>query len=127
MARKDTLVYKVATAQSLSASFQSPATVVKQLDNCSYQINVNTTDSTGTFSVQGSDDYAVSEPTNVVTNVGHWIDLPLGGTPVSSAAVDQILINLNQIPFYALRVTYTSSTAGTGTCDIIMVAKQLGG
>ena len=127
MARKNVLRHEVAVAQSLAASFETAPTVVTYLDNCSYQINVTTSNSIGTFSVQGSNDYNVSLPSNTVTDNGTWADLDLGGTPIVNAANDVILINLNQLPFTAIRVAYTSGTAGTGVCDIILIAKQLGG
>ena len=127
MARKNVLKFKVADAQSLAADFISTPTVMTWLDNASYQINIITTDSTGTFKVQASNDYTVAEVTNVVTNPGTWVDLPIGGTPVAAAANDSIMINLNQIPFTAVRMVYTSTVAGTGHCDIIIVAKQIGG
>lgn len=127
MARKDTLIYKVAAAQSLSSSFNSSPTLIKYLDNCSYQINITTTDSIGSFAVQGSNDYAISEPSNQVSNPGNWVPLTLSGNPTASAANDSIIIDLNQLPFNAIRIAYTSSSAGTGTCDIFINAKQVGG
>lgn len=128
MARKNILVYEVAAAHSLSASFQTAATVINYLDNCSYQINITTSDSIGTFSVQGSNDYQVSDPMGVIVNSGHWIDLTLGGgTPFANAANDNIIIDLNQLPFSAIRLTYTATTPGTGTCDIFLTCKQVGG
>lgn len=132
MARKNVLIplNPVSTGQSLAADFISPVTVITYMDNCSYQINITTTDSVGTFSVQGCLDYQLNDPNNTeVLNAGNWIDLILGGTgsPSASAANDQILIDLNQVPFKALRIAYTSSVAGTGTCDIYFMAKQVGG
>lgn len=129
MARKNILRQELSSSQSLAASFQSTPTIITYLDNCSYQINVITTNSTGTFSIQGSVDYATrtqEEP----GNTGNWIDLPLGGSsvaPVAAAANDSILINLNQVPFNALRVSYVSTISGTGTCEIWLLDKQLGG
>ncbi len=127
MSRKNTLEFQVAIDQSLAASFTSPVTIVKTLDNCSYQINVTTTDSTGTFAIQASDDYGINEITNDVTYSGTWVDLPIGGTPVVSGANDIILVDINQVPFKALRVSYTAGTAGTGTCAIKLVGRQIGG
>src|SRR5579859_4092858 len=127
MARKDVVVTQIgpngagpnATPFSLFTSFTTPPTIVKFLDNCSYQINVMTTDSMGTFEVQVSNDYYVSEPSNVVMNPGNWIALTLaGGTPTVAAANDYIVINLNQLPFYAVRLAYLSSVAGTGTATV---------
>lgn len=127
MARKDILVSKIATAQSLSASFISPVTVIKFLDNQSYQINIITTNSTGTFAVQVSDDYNLSEPGTAVTNPGQWAALDIGGTPFAAGANDTIVIDLNQLPYGAMRLVYTSTVAGTGTADIYLTSKQLGG
>lgn len=128
MARKNILKYPVLTDQSLAASFQSAATLVKYLDNCSYQVNVTTTDSEGTLAVQSSNDYEIDEVTGAVVNAGTWIDLPLaGGTPVVNAADTNILIDLNQLSFIAIRLSYTSSVAGTGVCSATLVCRQIGG
>lgn len=128
MARKNTLPYRVAHNQSLAANFTCSPTLIRYLDNISYQINVTTSNSTGTFVVQGSLDYTVDEPGGTVTNPGNWIDLTLGGgTILVSAASDQILIDLNQLPFNAVRLKYTSTVPGTGTCDIYILCKQVGG
>lgn len=127
MARKNTLVYPIAAAQSLSSSFVVAPTIVETLDNCSYQIAVTTVDSSGTFAVEASNNYDVNITTNIVTNAGSWDALPLGGTPSITGASDDILINLNQLPFKAIRLRYTSTVAGTGTASITLVAKQIGG
>lgn len=133
MSRKDVVLSKLVNPVDstqkfqLSSSFNSPATIIRYLDNVSYQINITTTNSIGVFTVQASLDYAVNESTNAVTNAGNWEDLTLSSTLVSNAANDVILVNLNQVPFNALRVSYTSSTAGTGTCEIFFMGKQIGG
>lgn len=129
MARKDTIQHKLnSTPQSLAASFLSPVTFIQHLDNCSYQINITTTNSIGTFKVQGSNDYTPNVVGNTVASSGTWVDLPLGGgTPNANAANDNIMIDLNQLPFNAIRLSYTAGTAGTGTCDMWLVCKQVGG
>lgn len=129
MARKDVLKAQLLDDQSLAADFTSSPTIVSYLDNCSYQINITTSNSTGTFYVDGSNDY---QPTNMglSINAGNWVQLPLGGStanPTAAAANDSILINLNQIPFSAIRLRYVSTVAGTGTCDVFLMDKQLGG
>ncbi len=129
MARKDVLKAQLLDDQSLAADFTSPPTIVTFLDNCSYQINITTSNSTGTFLIEGSDDY---QPTNtgLPINAGNWVTLPLGGpttNPIANAANDSILINLNQLPFSAIRLRYVSTIAGTGTCDIFLTNKQIGG
>jgi hypothetical protein len=128
MARKNVLHYEVLTGQSLSSSFTSPVTFIKYLDNISYQVNVKTTNSTGTFAIQGSNDYNINEASPTVVNPGNWVTLPLGGgVPFANAANDNIIVDMNQVPFNALRLVYTSTTAGTGTCDAWIVGKQIGG
>lgn len=128
MARKNVVVYQLNKAQSMAASFTTNPTLIKYLDNIAYQINVTTTNSTGTFSVQGSLDYTIDETVNNVSNPGNWITLKLaGGVPTISAASDQILIDLNQLSFNAVRLVYTSTVAGTGTCDIFVMGRQIGG
>lgn len=117
----------VATAQTLASSFNSTPTMIPFLDNCAYQINVTTTNSTGTFAVQGSLDYVQETPLKRGVT-GNWIPLTLGGAtanPVANAANDTIIINLNQVPFNALRISYTSTIAGTGTADIYFMSKQI--
>lgn len=126
MSRKNVLKTKILDSQSLAASFISPPTLTPYLDNISYQINVTTTDSIGTFKVQASNDYE-NVSTLQPANAGTWVDLDIGGTPVVNTANDSILIDLNQLPFTAVRLVYTSSTAGTGTCDAFIIARQIGG
>ena len=131
MGRKNVLApFKLngATPQSLAASFNSAPTLVKNADNIAYQVNVTTTDSTGSFAVQASLDYSIDETTNTVLNAGNWITLTLaGGTPIVNAANTQILIDLNELPFNAVRLAYTAGTAGTGVCDMFIMTKQIGG
>lgn len=128
MSRKNQLVYKLSPTggQSLGASFTTAPTLVKYLDNCAYQIDATTSDAVGAFTVQASLDYAVNETTNIVTNSGHWVTLPIGGTPALGSANDDILINLNQLPFNAIRLVYTR-TSGTGTAELYIQCRQLGG
>lgn len=113
------------TAKSLAASFTTAATVIDFQDNVLYQIDVTTSNSEGTFVVQVSSDY---QPTNgqVTANAGTWVDLTLDGTPEVSAANDNILISLNQVPFHAIRLKYNSDVAGTGTCKITITARNVG-
>ena len=125
--RKNILKYVLATDQSLAATFSTKPTVIDYLDNCSYQINVSTSDSTGSFAVEVSNDYNVQEPSQYVSNPGTWTALTLSGIPAVQGTDDQIVINLNQLPFGAFRLTYTASTPGTGTCTIVLECKQVGG
>lgn len=126
MARKNTLNWQLLNDQSLATSFISPVTFIRNTDNVSYQINVTTSNSTGTFTIQVSDDYAINNE-GAVTNPGSWLTLTLSGTPTVAAANDVIGISLNQLPYDAIRLVYTASTPGTGTCDATITSKQIGG
>ena len=127
MARKNTLNYNLyPTPQSMAATFTSPATFIRNTDNVSYQIDITTTNSTGTFSVQVSNDYALG-PDNTVTNPGTWLTLTLSGTPIAAGANDIIGISLNQLPYDSIRFVYTSIVAGTGALTAILTSKQVGG
>lgn len=131
MARKNVLIHELKVNNSpdisLAASFISEPTIITYMDNISFQINIDTSDSIGVFSIQGSDDYDVSIPGTGVVFAGNWVDLPLSGTPNANAADDSILIDMRNVPFVALRLVYTSSVAGTGTANAFIVAKQVGG
>lgn len=127
MAGKHVAFKKISSNQSLSASFNTEATLIRYMDNVSYQINVTTTDSQGNFAVQVSNDYQVDEVDNIA-NTGTWVSITLaGGAPIVSATSDQIAINLNQLGFNAVRLSYTATTAGTGTCNIFVLSKRLAG
>jgi len=125
MARKNQLVYKVAEAQSLGASFITAPTLIKYLDNVAYQI-IQTGTPTGEFFVEASVDYAFDEVAQNVQNPGHWDALPLSTRLLLAGTPEDILVNLNQLPFTAIRVRYTRSS-GTGTADIYLTARQIGG
>lgn len=128
MARKNIVQYPIESSKSLAASFTSNPTVINYLDNIGYQIKITTTNSQGTFEIQASCDYKINQPGTQAENPGTWTTLTLGGgTPSVNAADDTIIIDINQCPFAALRVKYNSTVAGTGTCDITLFSKQLGG
>lgn len=128
MPRKNILPYQIESDKSLAASFTSTPTVITFTDNISYQINCYTSDSIGTFALEVSNDYVVDSVTGSVKFAGTWNPLDLGGgTPFVNGDDAVISISLNQVPFGAIRVAYTSSVAGTGTCDIFFLSKQLGG
>jgi hypothetical protein len=119
MSRKQVLLpVTIASAQSLAADFTTTPTVISYQDNIAYQINVTTADSAGTFAVQASMDYEAGVNGSGPPVAGNWTTLTLSGTPTVAAANDTIMISLNQVPYKALRLAYTSSVAGTGVCNI---------
>lgn len=127
MARKDVLAPVVLeSAKSLGASFTTSPTLISFLDNVCYQVNVTTSNAVGTFYVEASLDYQPTDAVNGPANAGNWVALTLSATPTLASANDTIMINLNQLPFKAVRLGYTR-TSGTGTAVIYIMAKQIGG
>lgn len=131
MARKNTLIYQVVTDQPLDTNFETVPTSVEYLDNCSYQIDITTTDSEGAFTLEGSNNYAINQVTGVVANLGTWVPIDLGSSdgtqPSVEAANDQIMIHMNQLPFLFIRLKYVGTTPGTGTVAIVLNCRQVGG
>lgn len=126
---KNVAVKQIAVNQSLDDSFISEITTIQWLDNISYQINIDTSDSEGTFVVEASLDYVPANPSqSTQANPGNWFALQLsGGTPSVEGQDDVIGIDLNQLPYKAIRLRYVSTTPGTGTCDIFINSRTLGG
>lgn len=126
MSRKLVLAPVVLEAsKSLSTAFTTTPTVIDFQDNVCYQIDITTSDSTGTFVVQVSLDYVQGDANNRAV-AGNWIDLTMSGTPIAAAANDDIVISLNQLPYHAIRLKYTPTIAGTGTAKITIMAKNVG-
>lgn len=126
MSRKNVLKpVLIASAQSLAVSFNSAPTVIEQGDNVGYQINISGGASTGTIAVQVSMDYE-RVPQDASADAGTWSDLALSGIPTLTGSADIINITLNQPPFKAIRLAYTSDVAGTGTADIYISYKSVG-
>lgn len=102
----------IASSQSLAASFNSDSTVVSNEDVVSYQINITTSNSTGTFYLQGSNDNS------------NWVTIGTAGT--AAAANDSIIVDFDDISMKYVRISYASTIAGTGTCDILLMARSIG-
>lgn len=125
MSRKNVLApVLLVSGQTLSAGFTTTPTNIDFLDNVAYQINVSTTNSVGTFTVQVSLDY-VPPNANTLANTGNWTDLNLSAVPTVAAANDTIGISMTQLPYRAIRLKYNSTNAGTGTCSIYIQAKMI--
>lgn len=101
-----------ATPISLAASFVTAPSTINFQDSVAYQMNITTTDSVGTFTMQVSLDGT------------NFADLALAGAV--AAANDVSVINANQLPFTQVRLSYTATTPGTGTAVILFTAKTLG-
>lgn len=123
--RKNVVFYPVATAQSMAATFTTPATIITHLDNVTYEIICTSGGSIGTYSVQVSNDYTVDPPTNTITNAGNWTPLTLSTPLVSTGTGDNMVVSLNQLAFNAVRLAYVSAVAGTSTCSITIGCKLI--
>lgn len=125
MARKDVLYPQYINAttvsatnqpltQSLAASFNTISTNLQFQDSCCYQVNITTSDSIGSFVLQCSQDNQ------------NWASVGTAG--IVSAANDTAVVEYDisrTAPH--VRLAYTAGTAGTGTCTILVSAKQVGG
>jgi hypothetical protein len=83
-----------------------------------YQINIDTSNSTGTFYVQISEDYNPRDAT------GSFVDMGAAGT--AAGADDTIICEIDPGGRAFIRLRYESDTAGTGTCTVLLTAKPLG-
>ena len=123
MGRKNTLNnYKVISAGDMSGNLVSKVTDVQFMDNIGFQVNILSGTATGTFSVDVSADYAISLPTETVTNTGNWTSLTTA--TITSGSPTQTFFNLDCISAPFIRVSYTAGT-GSGTCDVIIVGKSI--
>ena len=123
MARKNVLSPQtIASSQSLASAFGCTPTELSFLDNIAYQIEVSTTNSSGQFVLQATLDSPDSLGSFASVN---WTTLMNCGA--ITGANDSILVNVNQFPYKYARLYYTPSVAGTGTCSIKIMAKQIGG
>jgi len=124
MSRKNTLLsYKMSTAQSMGASFNSRVTNIQHLDNIGIQANVLSGTPTGVLQVQISADYAQDFMGNVL-NAGNWVDLAPAQQALTAGSPANTYFDLTELSAPWIRVHYTR-TSGTGTIDILITAKML--
>ena len=114
MARKNIVKpYQVVTSGDMSSDVTSDATNIQFLDAVAYQL-IWTGTPTGSFSVQGTVDGT------------NWDDLTLSTNISAAGSGDTALVSLSDLPFKQIRVKYTASS-GSGTLDVHVMAKQVGG
>lgn len=107
----------------MASTVTSPATNLKNLDDCAYQVNFTGTP-TGAFTVEVSLDYAQDFMGNI-TNAGTWNTLPITGTFAPSGSGGSYYIPLNTLtaaPY--VRLVYTASS-GTGTLNAFFTGKMV--
>lgn len=114
--RKNVLLpYKFLDAQSLASSFNSEVITIQYLDNVGITLACSgVTDNTGEFFVECSIDGET------------WIDIEVSPQILLDDADDNILINLNNLPFSKVRLTFAPA-GGTpnGVVTGYITAKEL--
>ena len=125
MARKDfTTPYKLAETQSLAAAFSTQKTNVHLSDNVGILVETSgVTDNLGTFSVE-----VRMVPAEGKGSPSSWATLTLDSVPTLTNSDQSFLINLNQVSFTEIRVSF--SAAGSipdGTANIWVTSRQVGG
>ena len=100
-------------AGSMSGDITSDPVDVLYSDNVGVQL-VFTGTPTGNFYVQGTIDGST------------WTALDFGTIPTAAGAAGDHLLNMNNLPYQQIRVFYDRSS-GTGTLDVYVMAKTVGG
>lgn len=112
MGRKNVLFpYQLVDDADLSDDFVSDPVHIRYLDNVAIQINAGGAPE-GSFSLEATVDGET------------WI--AFSSASEVTGAPSNFLYDLNQLSFDQVRVRYTF-TSGTGTADIWVMAKQVGG
>jgi hypothetical protein len=113
MSRKRVLTpYRLVTDGSLGADFYSPASTVSYDDNVGYQVKY-AGNPVGEFFVQGT------------INGEDWEDLELSAPIEATGIAGSFVINLNQIPYYQLRLRFDHDS-GTGFVQVWIMTKTVG-
>ena len=121
MGRKNTKTIQKEAAKTLASSFTTDWLNVSYLDNVGVVINCNNvTDNTGFFEVQ----VRMKVDAN---NVSSAVTLTLSSVPTLANADDDFGINLNQLPYNEVRISFTAA-GGTpdGDCDIWFKSETVG-
>lgn len=113
--------HKVVTNGSMAADIVSEVTIIQMLSLVSYSISWVGASPVGTISVEVSDDYA-QDAAGIVKNPGNWSTLPLSTTASVAGNADSGVIDIQQIPAYAIRLRFTRAS-GTGTMQATVSGK----
>jgi hypothetical protein len=98
----------------LSTNQQSIEVNTLNLDKASIYVDWTGTAPVGTLVVEAKN-----------SESGDWFPLDFGSAIAVSGASGQHTILLNELPFYAIRLAYTT-TSGSGAIDALIVAKTVG-
>ncbi len=119
-----------------SVSVSGLSGVISSISNIKYKDSVSvqvvwTGSMQGVCTIDGSLNYSSGIPIQgpFGANSGDWVSLILSNNATSfnvgSSTLFPVLVNLNQLSFPYMRVTYTNST-GSGNISVYMMAKSLG-
>lgn len=107
--------FSLVTNQDIGSTSTSGTIGFQYLDNIGIYLKWTAAAAvSGTFSVNISNDGTA------------YTALSLSGTPTVSGSADTCLINLNQVPFSFVTITYTSGTTGTGAWNAYVTVKEVG-
>ena len=114
-----------------SVSVSGTTQVISQVANIKYKDSVAVQigwsgNNQGTFTIDGSLNYSAGQPqSGAPLNAGDWSSLNLSSNNCGSSTNFPVVLNLNQLSFPYLRVTYTNST-GSGILSAYTFSKSLG-
>lgn len=111
----------IANGVSMAANFTSDPVHVMFSDNIGIQL-VWTGTPTGTFGIQVSNT-ATLLPNGSITG-GTWSTYTLSSAPAPSGSASNDTININQLPYAFIRLTYAKS-GGSGACTAVLTAKPV--
>ena len=116
MSKRVVLPYNLKTAESLGLAFSTAAVSVRYTDNVGIFIKTaSVTTNTGSFIVEGTIDGT------------NWFDFGLSPALTLANTNTTFAVNLNQVPFDQVRVSFTPSvTTPNGTALISIMAKSVG-
>lgn len=128
MGVKKTNKYQMTFGGSSTGTMTGTSTItsnsqnVENFDNVGLEISWTGTP-TGTITINGSISAAFIQPGN--TNAGTFYPLTFSpGLTQPSGSAGGYLVDLNQVPFPVINVSYTNSS-GTGTLNVYIVSKDL--
>jgi len=115
--------YKMFDAVTISTTQSSTATNVLNLDNASIQVIWSGGGTpVGTLTVEATN---VDPDLPSFDSTADYVTLTLSGTIAVSGNSGNHSIILEEMPFYAIRLTYTS-TSGTATMSAYLSSKTIG-
>ncbi len=125
MARKDVNLFPVIVDGAMSGNVTSVVTDCRYMDNISYQVRW----SAGSTPLGEMIVEITNQDYPQLTNLGQavtWTPLDFGATISIAGNSGDHLLNINQYPGAWMRIRY-ARTSGSGTLNVNMMSKQVGG